>query len=319
MERGESWFGSQVSLDQAGIPVITTGSRRQAMGSARHPEPPEVRLERMDALGVDMQIVSVLPPLYRYELEPAVAIDAAQAVNDELADMQRRWPSRFAGLATLPMQDVNAAIRELERATGALGLRGISLSTHVNGRDWDAAELFPLLEAAAALNVFVLVHPAAIRGPDTFTRYFLTNLIGNPFETTLALGALIFGGVFDRLPNLKTCFVHGGGFISAAIGRFDRGRLVRKECMSIEQKPSDYVRQCYFDTLTHGRGGLRALVATVGPDHVVMGSDYPADMGDDDPAATVRSADWLTEAERQAIAGGTITRLLGLTAASAAD
>jgi aminocarboxymuconate-semialdehyde decarboxylase len=310
------WFGSTVSLGADGSPVAVTGRRRMAFGSPRHLEAPARRVERMRAMRVDTQVVSLLPPLFRYEIAPGPAIAAARAVNDELAEMQDGWPERYIGLATLPLQDVRAAVVELERSMTTLGLRGIAIGSHVDGRDWDDAELFPVLEAAAEAGALVFCHPLNPRGPDLLKRYYAGNLLGNPWETTMAVAAFIFGGVLDRLPELKLCFAHGGGYACAGVGRMDHGARVRPETGTATQLPSGYLRRLYFDSLTHGATALGALVEVVGAGHVLLGSDYPADMGDDDPVGSIDACDRLTGDVKAAIAGGNLARLLGLSPAA---
>jgi aminocarboxymuconate-semialdehyde decarboxylase len=311
------WFGTTVSLGADGSPVAVTGRRRMAFGSPRHLEPPEVRIARMRAMRVDTQVVSLLPPLFRYEIEPAPAIAAARAVNDELAGMQAGWPERYIGLATLPLQDVRAAVAELERAMTTLGLRGIAIGTHVDGRDWDDPELFPVLEAAATTGALIFCHPLNPRGPDLLKRYYAGNLLGNPWETTMAVAAFVFGGVLDRLPGLELVFAHGGGYAAAGAGRMDHGARVRPESRTAGHPPSDYLRRLYFDSLTHSPTALGALVETVGAGQVLLGSDYPADMGDEDPVGSIQACDRLSDDEKVAIGGGNLARMLGLPAPAA--
>ena len=179
-----------------------------------------------------------------------------------------------------------------------LGFRGVMVCTHANGTDWDDPSLFPILEAAAALGAVVYYHPMRGRANSWMGKYHLRNLIGNPLETTMALACLIFGGVFDKLPNLKTCFSHAGGYGVLGIGRFDHGHEVRPEATGIAHLPSDYVRRIWVDTITHSERTLRYIVDTVGADRVVLGSDYPADMGEPYPAGFIESCGSLSERRR---------------------
>jgi aminocarboxymuconate-semialdehyde decarboxylase len=155
-------------------------------------------------------------------------------------------------------------------------------------------------------------HPARGRADGFLTRYHFANLIGNPLETAVALGCLIFGGVFDRLPGLKTCFAHAGGYGVLGIGRLDHGHEVRPEATGIAALPSDYVRACWFDTITHSERALRYILDVAGPDRVVLGSDYPADMGEPRPVDFIDACTSLSTAEKAAILGGTATRLFGM-------
>ena len=305
--RGESWFGSTFEAVSPGAPpVVRTGGTRSAMGSPEHRLPPEHRLAYMDRVGVDTQVISVLPPLYRYELPADVA--AAREINDEIAAMHARRPERFLGLATLPLQDPAAALRELDRAMAA-GLSGIAVGTHVAGRDLDDAALRPVWRRAAELGCFVLCHPAHPRSAAALRRFHLSNVVGNPLESTMAYAALVLGGVFDEVPDLRVCFVHGGGYITAAIGRLGHAYAVRADVSGSAEPPGEYLRRVYVDSLTHDPAGLRELVRRMGPDRVLLGSDYPADMGVPDPVAAVNAAG-LDDRERAAVLGGNAARLL---------
>jgi aminocarboxymuconate-semialdehyde decarboxylase len=309
-ERGGEWFGSTFeNVPPDAPPVIVTGGSRLPMGSAVHREPPETRLERMDLAGVATQVISLLPPLFRYDLPPDVAAAAARAVNDEIAGMRRSWPGRFLGLATLPLQDPVAALDELERAMG-LGLSGFAIGTHVAGRDLDDPALRPVFRLAGRLGCFVLCHPAHPRSGDAMRRFYLSNVVGNPWETTLAFTALVLGGVLDDAPGMRICFSHGGGYITTAIGRLGHAYRVRPEVTGSARPPAEYLESVYFDSLTHDPGGLADLVRKVGADHVLLGSDYPADMGEEDPVGAVRAAG-LTASESDAVIGDNARRLLG--------
>lgn len=210
-EAGPTWFGSGVQRDALGRPEIVTGDYRVSLGGQVHWESIPQRMERMDAMGVDMQVLSLHPILFRYYLDPENAADAATSVNDEIAGFVAEWPTRFAGFGALPMQSPEKAIAELERVMAIPGMVGAAVGTHVNGSNWDEPHLFPVLGAAAELGAAVFVHPAASRLKEALPRYHMRNYIGNPTETTIAIGSIIFGGILDRLPDLRLMFAHGGG------------------------------------------------------------------------------------------------------------
>ena len=236
----------------------------------------------------------------------------ARMVNDETAAIVAEHPDRFAGLAFLPLQDADASVRELERGMRELGLIGAAVSTHVDGEDWDSERLFPVLQAANDLGALVFVHPASVRARGILPNYHLVNMIGNPLETTIAIGSIVFGGVLDRLDSLRLVFAHGGGYAAFAAGRFDHGATVRPESKGTLLPPADYLRRLYFDDLTHSALALRYLVDLVGIDQVVLGSDFPADMGYVDPVGWLETAPLLDAAEKAQILGGNLERLLGL-------
>ena len=310
---GASWYGSEVHRNEGGFPVIVSGGRPRTMGSIAYLDDPAQRVEKMTAIGVDTQVLSVAPVLFRYQNERDAAIAAARDINDEIAGMIERWPDRFLGYATLPLQAPDAAIEELGRAVNELGLVGASVGTHVDGDNWDAPHLVSVLEAAEALGALVFFHPTDQRITGTVSGYHLGNMIGNPFETTVAVGSLIFGGVLDRIPDAKLLFAHAGGFSYANIGRFDHGYRVRDDAKTqANALPSEYMSRFYFDCLSHHGLSLRHLMDAVGSDHVVLGTDYPADMGLAEPVGWLESCGHITDAEREMILGRNAETLLGI-------
>jgi aminocarboxymuconate-semialdehyde decarboxylase len=311
-ERGELWNGIQFGRNARGKITSTVGAVSQEIPWPTPIETPQARLASMTARRVDVHMVSISPTLYWYSVPPQEARTFARLSNDDLADMVAGAPDRFIGLGYLPLQDVDGAIAELERCVTVHRFPGVMIGTNVNGTDWDSACLFPLLAAAEALGAVLYFHPARGRADGFLTRYHFANLIGNPLETAVALGCLIFGGLFDRLPGLKTCFAHAGGYGVLGIGRLDHGHDVRPEATGIAALPSDYVRACWFDTITHSERALRYILDVAGPDRVVLGSDYPADMGEPRPVDFIDACTSLSTAEKAAILGGTATRLFGL-------
>jgi aminocarboxymuconate-semialdehyde decarboxylase len=311
-ERGELWHGIQFGRNARGKFTSTVGAVSQEIPWPTPLETPQMRLASMDARRVDVHILSISPTLYWYSVAPEAARTFARISNDDLVEMVAGAPDRFSGLGYLPLQDVDGAIAELERCVTVHGFAGVMIGTNVNGADWDDVTLFPLLQAAEEMGAVLYFHPARGRADHFLTRYHFSNLIGNPLETAVALGCLIFGGVFDRLPGLKTCFAHGGGYGVLGVGRLDHGHEVRPEATGILQLPSDYVRACWFDTITHSERTLRYLIDSVGADKVVLGSDYPADMGEPHPVSFIEGCTSLTEAEKSAILSSNASRLFGL-------
>lgn len=267
------------------------------------------RCAAMTRLGVDVQVVSLSPTMHWYSADPQEAPDFARHANDELAALVAERPDRLLGLGYLPLQDPAAAVAELRRCVTDLGFPGVMVGTNANGRDWDDPVLLPVLEAAESLGAFVFFHPARGRADGWMGRYHLRNLVGNPLETTVAIAALVFGGIVERLPRLKACFAHGGGYACFGIGRWDHGYRVRKEASAqISRLPSDLLRGLYFDSLTHSEIALRGLIDQVGATQVLLGSDYPADMAAPDPVGAIRNSALLDGAEKRAILGGNIAR-----------
>ena len=271
------------------------------------------RLADMDAVGVEVQALSVVPFTYYYYLPVEVARRFARIQNEELAALCRQHPTRFVGLATLPLQAPELAAAELRHALTELGLRGAALGTNIDGRNLDWPALEPVWATAEELGAFLFVHPDRVCAQDRLGSYYLHNLLGNPTDTSIAIASLVFGGVLERHPRLTCCFAHGGGFIPYQQGRLLHGWRKRPEPKAqLRGAPADSLARLYYDTIVHAPAALRFLVQVAGAERVLLGSDYPFDMGPDDPVAAVRQAGLAPEAEA-AVLGATAARLLRLT------
>ena len=272
----------------------------------------ERRLAAMDAAGVDIQVLSSWIDMTAYALPAAQAARYARMFNEALASEVAAHPDRFLALCTVPLQHPGLAVAELVHAVSRLGLVGVEIATTVDGRELDDPALEPFWQAAAELRCLVLVHPyrsLAGRGVD---RYFLGNLVGNPAETTIAVGHLVFSGVLERHRDLQMCVVHGGGFAPYQVGRWDRAfaASARGAADRLTRPPSESLRRLYFDTVLHSPQSLRFLVDAVGPERVVLGSDYPFEMGDPDPVATVTQIPHLSGSELRLILSDNLLRLV---------
>ena len=275
---------------------------------------PEQRIADMDSIGVDVQVVSTNVAFYKYDQDVDTTVAIATDCNNEVHQMTMDYPERLAGLATLPMQDVPAAIAELERAVTSLGFKGAMINDHVNGRTYDDPAFLPFWRAAEQLGAVLLIHQA---NPTMVTpridRYHLPNTIGNLAERAVTFASFVFGGVMDQCPDLKVCLAHGGGYTCFGAGRMDRGWLVRREArVNITQPPSEYLNRFYYDCLTHSEPALRMLIDTVGIDRVVLGTDWPADMMIDWPVGWVMGLPSLTQDEKEAILWKNLEKLLSL-------
>lgn len=313
MERlraGQPWYGSTLEQGARGNPILVTNGRRRALGADSHLIDAAGRVARMDELRVDTQVLSLVPLLFGYDLRLDDAKAMTRDTNDEIAGYIRDHPGRFLGLANVPVGDVDAAIAELERAMSLPGFVGLTLGSNVNGRSWDDPGLFPILEAAERLDAYVFFHPIDVRAGDVLTEYYTKNLIGNPLETTMLVASLIFGGVLDRLPRLRPCLAHGGGYATFAIGRYDHGHRVRPEARHLGAPPSDHLRRFHVDALVHSEQAVRYLVDVMGVERVVLGSDFPADMGPVDPVGEIERNPLLSDTEKTAILGGNLEREL---------
>jgi len=270
-----------------------------------------LRLEGMDRQRIDVHALSLTAPMV-YWASPGFGLALAQAYNDAATAAHARHPQRFVGLAMLPMQAPDLALKELERAAKLPGMRGMYLATHVNGIDLDDRRFWDVYAKAEELDWAVFLHPIDTIGRDRTTRYYLRNLLGNPYDTGVAAASLIFGGVLDAFPKLEVNLPHAGGTFPWLIGRLDHGTKVRPELRHMKRLPSAYLRRFTYDTIGHNDQINYNLIRLVGADRVVLGSDYCFDMGLADPLGDVERLDALSAAERDLIIGETAVRLLRL-------
>lgn len=268
------------------------------------------RLDDMDRLGIDVQALSPSPGQYFYQCDPETGRAAAQTVNDGVAEAVAGNPDRFVGMGTVPLQEVELAVAEMRRCVRELDLRGIEIGSNVNGIDLHDARFRPFWAAAEELGVLVFLHPLGFTHGQRLSEYYFNNLIGNPLESTLAVGHLIFGGVLDAHPGLRICVAHGGGYLPGYWGRMDHGWRARADCSEhCLHEPSSYLRRLWLDTLVFDSDQLASLVRTHGADRLCLGSDYPFDMAEPDPVGFHAG---LTEDEQAKILGLNAAHLLGL-------
>jgi aminocarboxymuconate-semialdehyde decarboxylase len=271
------------------------------------------RLADLDAMGIDLQLVMCPPPQCYYAVPLEIAVKAARIVNDGVAAYVASRPDRFVALGTVPMPDGNEAARELEHCMTALKFKGVQILTNVAGKELSDPGFAPFWTKAEELNAVVLIHPNGFTEAQRLSRFYFNNVIGNPLETTIALHHLIFDGVLERHPDLKIVAVHGGGYLGAYSGRIDHAWGARGDANGgLPKPPSSYLKKIYVDTVVFTPEQLAALVATFGADHVLMGTDYPYDMGEYDPLQHLAATTSLDAAVCNAIAGGNAKRLFGI-------
>jgi aminocarboxymuconate-semialdehyde decarboxylase len=272
----------------------------------------ERRFKDMDAAEVGVHVLSATPQTYLYDQDPAMTVATSILQNDQIAKLVKAHPDRFLGIATLPMQAPERAADELTRAVRQLGMRGAMIGSNVVGKNLDDPSFEPVWAAAEELGAFMIIHPANVAGVDRLRSYYLQNLIGNPLDTTIAAACLVFGGVMERHPKLNVLLVHGGGFVPYQAGRWAHGWHVRPEPkVNVKKSPEPWINRFYYDTILHAKPQLEFLVASVGPTRVLMGSDYPYDMG---TGECVRQVDalWIDDADKAAILNNNVVKLLGL-------
>ncbi len=277
----------------------------------------DTRLADMDALGIDVQALSPSPGQYFYFTDADTGREAARLVNDGIAAAVTAHADRFVGMGTVPLQEPRLAIEEMTRCVKELDLRGIEISSNVNGRDLHADELRPFWAAAEALGVTVFLHPLGFTHAERMKEYYFNNLIGNPLESALAVGHLIFSGTFDRHPALKLCVAHGGGYLPAYWGRMDHGWRARGDCSEhCLHPPSSYLRRLWLDTLVFDRTELQNLIRAHGAERLCLGTDYPFDMAEPDPIGFHSE---LSEQDKARVLGLNAAELLGIAAVAAPD
>jgi aminocarboxymuconate-semialdehyde decarboxylase len=289
---------------------------------------PKRRVEEMDRTGVSIQVLSTVPVMFSYWAKPANGFDLSRRLNDHIAQIVRAHPKRFAGLGTIPMQDVDLAVRELERCVRDLGLRGVQIGTHVDanphfGRldtlNLDNPSLQPIWSAAERLDAAIFVHPWDMLGRERMPNYWLPWLVGMPAETSLAICSMMFGGVFERFPKLRVAFAHGGGAFPFTIGRIEHGFHVRPDLVAIDNKtnPRKYLAngktpaRFYVDSLVHNADALKMLFKLFGSERVALGSDYPFPLGEAEPGKLIESMK-LPAADKEQLLAETAREFLGL-------
>lgn len=285
---------------------VRIGPFREVLGDM------EARIAKMDESGVDVQLLAGWVDLTAYALPGDKGSHYSRRFNEILAAEAATRPDRFLALGTVPLQNPRAAAEELVHAVEELGMVGVQIATTVDDTDLDEAGLDPFWEAAEALRCLVVIHPCNPLAGVDLSRNFLDNMVGRPAESSIAVAHLLFSGVLERYPDLVVCVVHGGGFIPYQLGRMQRGfdAVSHLTARHIQTTPTELARRLYYDTVLHDPQALAFLVERMGADHVVMGTDYPFEMGDPEPVATVGGIPGLSEEQRRLILEGNVSRIL---------
>ena len=253
---------------------------------------PRTRMGECKDHDVDIQVLSTVPAMFSYWAKAVDALDISMLLNDHIAEVVAEFPQRFIGLGTIPLQDIDLAISEMERCLSDLGLAGVEIGTNVNQRNLDDELLFSVFEAAQDLNAAIFVHPWDMMGQDDLQKYWLSWLVGMPAETSRAICSMIFGGVFERLPNLRVAFAHGGGAFPAILGRVQHGFHVRPDLCAVDNKidPVKYLGKFWVDSLVHDNDALDYLINKVGINKIALGTDYPFPLGELEPGELITTS-----------------------------
>ncbi|MFZ5554541.1 MAG: amidohydrolase family protein [Bacteroidota bacterium] len=272
----------------------------------------ETRMKECNHHHVDVQVLSTVPVMFSYWAKPNDALEISVFLNDHLAEIIHRYPKRFVGLGTVPLQAPELAIKELERCK-KIGLKGIQIGSHVNDWNLNDPNLFPVFEACEKLDMCVFVHPWDMMGENKMKRYWLPWLVGMPAETSLAICSMIFGGVFERLPKLRVAFAHGGGSFPATIGRIQHGFEVRPDLCAIDNTiaPKNYLGKFWLDSLVHDPVMLDYVASLFGKNRIALGTDYPFPLGELQPGELIRSMNY-TDHDKELLLSGAALEWLGM-------
>jgi len=270
----------------------------------------EARMKECNEHHVDVQVLSTVPVMFSYWAKPQDCLQVSRFLNDHIAEIVDRYPKRFIGLGTLPMQDPELAIQELQRCKD-IGLAGVEIGSHVNDWNLNDPNIFPVFEACQDLDMCVFIHPWDMMGKNKMERYWLPWLVGMPAETSLAICSMIFGGVFEKLPKLRVAFAHGGGSFPATVGRVEHGFNVRPDLCAVDNaiNPRDYLGKFWIDSLVHDPNVLQYVVDLIGADRIALGTDYPFPLGELQPGQLIHSMSYDDKLKEQLLSGSALSWL----------
>ncbi len=252
-----------------------------------------VRMKEMDATDVNMQVLSTIPVLFNYWAKPKDGLETSRFFNDHIADTVAKNPKRFIGIGTVPLQEVDLAIPEMERCVNELKMLGLEIGSNINGDNLSDKKFFPFYKRAEELQCALFVHPWEMMGETQMPQYWLPWLVGMPAETSRAICSMIFGGVLQAFPKLKVAFAHGGGSFPLTIGRIEHGFNVRPDLVAVDNaiNPRDYIGKFWIDSLVHDEKAMQYIIDVMGADKICLGSDYPFPLGEHHPGKLIESMD----------------------------
>lgn len=267
----------------------------------------EKRMKECDQHHVDVQVLSTVPVMFSYWAQPKDCLAISEFLNDHIAGIVQRYPKRFVGLGTIPMQAPDSAIKELERCK-KIGLVGIQIGSHVNDWNLNDENLFPVFQACQEMDMCVFIHPWDMMGQDKMQKYWLPWLVGMPAETSLAICSMIFGGIFEKLPKLRVAFAHGGGSFPATLGRIKHGFDCRPDLVAIDNpiSPEKYIGKFWIDSLVHDKKSMDFILDLFGADKIALGSDYPFPLGENVPGTLIRESGYDINTQEKLLSGAAL-------------
>ncbi|MCY7377095.1 MAG: amidohydrolase [Pyrinomonadaceae bacterium] len=267
----------------------------------------ERRIEECDSFGVDVQVLSTVPVMFSYWANATDGAEISKFLNDGIAEIVSEFPKRFIGLGTVPMQDANLAVKELERCK-QIGLVGVQIGTNVNQLNLGEPQFFDFFAACEKLGMAVFVHPWEMMGESEMQKYWLPWLVGMPAETSRAICSLIFSGVLERLPKLRICFAHGGGSFPYTLGRIEHGFEAHPDLVAIDndKNPREYLGKFWLDSLVHDKLMLEYLVKLVGAEKIALGTDYPFPLGEEIAGSLIESMNFDEETKAKLLHGSAL-------------
>ncbi len=253
----------------------------------------DTRLKQMEETDVSIQVLSTIPVLFNYWAKPLDGYQTSRFFNDHIAETVSKEPNHFIGLGTVPLQDVNLAIKEMERCVKELKMPGLEIGTNINGKNLSEKEFFPFYEAAEELRCSLFVHPWEMMGETQMEKYWLPWLVGMPGETSRAICSMIFSGILEQFPKLRVAFAHGGGSFPLTLGRIEHGFKVRPDLVAVDNpiNPRDYIGKFWIDSLVHDKKAFQYILDVIGEDSICLGSDYPFPLGEDKPGRLIEKMD----------------------------
>lgn len=265
------------------------------------------RIDEYKTHHTQVQVVCTIPVMFSYWAKPKDCLELSMFLNDHIAEVVARNPKNYIGLGTVPMQDTDTAIKELHRLK-SLGIPGIQIGSNINDKNLNDEAFFPIFEACQALDLAVMVHPWNMMGMESMSKYWLPWLVGMPAETSRAACSMIFGGVHERLPNLRVCYSHAGGAFIGTIGRIEHGFNCRPDLVAIDNpvNPRTYLGKFWVDCITHDERALKYIIEHQGSKRVCLGSDYPFPLGDLTIGEFIEQGDFSTETKEDIFCNSTL-------------